>query len=295
MTDTMTAHHQRTVQTLVEALPYIRRFQGATMVVKYGGAAMTSPQLAEQFAKDVILLKLVGMRPIIVHGGGPEISRQMGRLGMEPVFVDGQRVTDADTLEIAGMVLVGKVNKDIVGLINSHGGTAVGLSGQDGRLIRAQVKEHRDLEGNVVDLGFVGSVESIDTAVLDLLTDDMIPVVASVGAAADGQVFNINADSVAGDLAAAVGAEKIVFLTDVGGILEDDGFEQSVVSECDLAYVGALQGAGKISGGMLPKVAAVRRALEGGVASAHIVDGRVEHAVLLEVLTDAGCGTKVTS
>jgi len=291
----MTARHHRTVQTLVEALPYIRRFQGATMVVKYGGAAMTSPQLAEQFAKDVILLKLVGMRPIIVHGGGPEISRQMGRLGMEPVFVDGQRVTDADTLEIAGMVLVGKVNKDIVGLINSHGGTAVGLSGQEGRLIRAQVKEHRDLEGNLVDLGFVGSVESIDTTVLDLLADEMIPVVASVGAAADGQVFNINADSVAGDLAAAVGAEKIVFLTDVGGILEDDGFEQTVVSECDLAYVGALQGAGKISGGMLPKVAAVRRALESGVASAHIVDGRVEHAVLLEVLTDAGCGTKVTS
>jgi acetylglutamate kinase len=291
----MTAHHHRTVQTLVEALPYIRRFQGATMVIKYGGAAMTSAQLAEQFAKDVILLKLVGMRPIIVHGGGPEISRQMGRLGMEPVFVDGQRVTDADTLEIAGMVLVGKVNKDIVGLINTHGGTAVGLSGQDGRLIRAQVKEHRDLEGNLVDLGFVGSVESIDTTVLELLADEMIPVVASVGAAADGQVFNINADSVAGDLAAAVGAEKLVFLTDVGGILEDDGFEQTVVSECDLAYLGALQGAGKISGGMLPKVAAVRRALEGGVASAHIVDGRVEHAVLLEVLTDAGCGTKVTS
>jgi acetylglutamate kinase len=291
----MTARHHRTVQTLVEALPYIRRFQGATMVIKYGGAAMTSAQLAEQFAKDVILLKLVGMRPIIVHGGGPEISRQMGRLGMEPVFVDGQRVTDADTLEIAGMVLVGKVNKDIVGLINTHGGTAVGLSGQDGRLIRAHIKEHRDLEGNVVDLGFVGSVESIDTTVLDLLADEMIPVVASVGAAADGQVFNINADSVAGDLAAAVGAEKLVFLTDVGGILEDDGFEQTVVSECDLAYVGALQGAGKISGGMLPKVAAVRRALEGGVTSAHIVDGRVEHAVLLEVLTDAGCGTKVTS
>ncbi len=290
----MTARHHRQVQTLIEALPYIRRFQGATMVVKYGGAAMTSAQLAEQFAKDVVLLKLVGMRPIIVHGGGPEITRQMARLGMEPVFVDGQRVTDAETLEVAGMVLVGKVNKDIVGLINSHGGTAVGLSGQDGRLIRAQVKEHRDLEGNLLDLGFVGSVKSIDTAVLDLLADEMIPVVASVGADDDGQVFNINADTVAGELAAAVHAEKIVFLTDVGGILEDDGFEQGVVSECDLAYLGALQGAGKISGGMLPKVAAVRQALAAGVASAHIVDGRVEHAVLLEVLTDAGCGTKVT-
>ena len=290
----MTARHQRQVQTLIEALPYIRRFQGATMVVKYGGAAMTSAQLAEQFAKDVVLLKLVGMRPIIVHGGGPEITRQMGRLGMESVFVDGQRVTDAATLEVAGMVLVGKVNKDIVGLINSHGGTAVGLSGQDGRLIRAQVKEHRDLEGNLLDLGFVGSVKSIDTAVLDLLADEMIPVVASVGADDAGQVFNINADTVAGELAAAVHAEKLVFLTDVGGILEEDGFEQGVVSECDLAYLGALQGAGKISGGMLPKVAAVRQALEAGVASAHIVDGRVEHAVLLEVLTDAGCGTKVT-
>jgi acetylglutamate kinase len=289
----MTARHQRTVQTLIEALPYIRRFQGATMVVKYGGAAMTSPQLAEQFAKDVVLLKLVGMRPVIVHGGGLEITRQMSRLGMEPVFVDGQRVTDAATLEVAGMVLVGKVNKDIVGLINTHGGTAVGLSGQDGRLIRAQVKEHRDLEGNLLDLGFVGSVKSIDTTVLDLLTDEMIPVVASVGADDDGQVFNINADTVAGELAAAVGAEKIVFLTDVGGVLEDDGFEQTVVSECDLAYLGALQGAGKITGGMLPKVAAVRQALGAGVASAHIVDGRVEHAVLLEVLTDAGCGTKV--
>ena len=291
----MTARHQRTVQTLIEALPYIRRFQGSTMVVKYGGAAMTSPQLAEQFAKDVVLLKLVGMRPVIVHGGGLEITRQMSRLGMEPVFVDGQRVTDAATLEVAGMVLVGKVNADIVGLINSHGGTAVGLSGQDGRLIRAQVKEHHDLEGNLLDLGFVGSVKSIDTTVLDLLTDDMIPVVASVAADDAGQVFNINADTVAGELAAAVGAEKIVFLTDVGGVLEDDGFEQTVVSECDLAYLGALQGAGKITGGMLPKVAAVRQALGAGVASAHIVDGRVEHAVLLEVLTDAGCGTKVVA
>ena len=290
----MTVRHQKTVKTLTEALPYIRRFQGATMVVKYGGAAMTSPQLADQFARDIVLLKLVGMRPIIVHGGGPEISRHMSRLGMEPVFVDGQRVTDAATLEVAGMVLVGKINTEIVGLINGHGGTAVGLSGQDGRLIKAEVKEHRDLEGNLVDLGYVGSVKSIDTSVLDLLADEMVPVVASVGADEGGQVYNINADTVAGDLAAAVGAEKLVFLTDVGGILEQDGFEQDVVSECDLAYLGALQGAGAISGGMVPKVAAVRRALEAGVASAHIIDGRVEHAVLLEVLTDAGCGTKVT-
>jgi len=290
----MTVRHQKTVNTLVEALPYIRRFSGKTMVLKYGGAAMVSPHLREQFAKDMVLLRLVGMRPVVVHGGGPEITRHMGRLGMETTFVDGQRVTDEATMEVAGMVLVGKVNSEIVGLINSHGGTAVGLSGQDGRLIKAEVKEHLDLEGNLLDLGYVGSVKSIDTSMIDILTDDMIPVIASVGADDDGQVYNINADTVAGELAAALGAEKIVFLTDVGGILQEDAFEQSLVSECDLAYVGSLQGAGKISGGMLPKVAAVRRALEGGVKSAHIVDGRVEHAVLLEVLTDAGCGTKIT-
>ena len=290
----MTVRHQKTVNTLVEALPYIRRFSGKTMVLKYGGAAMVSPHLREQFAKDMVLLRLVGMRPVVVHGGGPEITRHMGRLGMETTFVDGHRVTDEATMEVAGMVLVGKVNSEIVGLINSHGGTAVGLSGQDGRLIKAEVKEHHDLEGNLLDLGYVGSVKSIDTSMIDILTDDMIPVIASVGADDDGQVYNINADTVAGELAAALGAEKIVFLTDVGGILQEDAFEQSLVSECDLAYVGSLQGAGKISGGMLPKVAAVRRALEGGVKSAHIVDGRVEHAVLHEVLTDAGCGTKIT-
>jgi acetylglutamate kinase len=254
---------------------------------------MTSPHLREQFAKDMVLLKLVGMRPVVVHGGGPEITRHMGKLGMETTFVDGHRVTDEATMEIAGMVLVGKVSSEIVGLINSHGGTAVGLSGQDGRLIRAEVKEHRDLEGNLLDLGYVGSVKSIDTSVLDLLSDEMIPVVASVGADDEGQVYNINADTVAGEMAAALGAEKIVFLTDVGGILQEEAFDQSVVSECDLSHIGALQGAGKITGGMLPKVAAVRRALEAGVKSAHIIDGRVEHAVLLEVLTSAGCGTKV--
>ena len=291
----MTVRHQKTVNTLIEALPYIRTFSGTTMVVKYGGAAMTSPHLREQFAADMVLLRLVGMRPVVVHGGGPEITRHMGRLGMEAKFVDGHRITDEATMEVAGMVLVGKVNTEIVGLINSHGGTAVGLSGQDGRLIRAEVKEHVDLEGNVLDLGFVGSVKSIDTSVLELLSDEMIPVIASVGADDGGQVYNINADTVAGELAAALGAEKIVFLTDVGGIMQEEAFDQDVVSECDLAYLGALQGAGKISGGMVPKVAAVRRALEAGVKSAHIVDGRVEHAVLLEILTDAGCGTKVTA
>jgi len=291
----MTVRHQKTVKTLLEAMPYIRRFWGATVVLKYGGAAMTSPRLQEQFAEDVVLLRLVGMRPIVVHGGGPAISRHMARLGMEPEFVDGHRVTDEATMEVAKMVLVGKVNKEIVGLINRHGGSAVGISGEDGRLLRVSPKQHTDAAGNDVDLGFVGEVEEVNTEVLDLLAQANIPVVASVGADDVGEAYNVNADTVAGEIAAAMGAEKIVFLTDVDGIYEDQGVDVTHVSECDLTYLGALQAAGRISGGMVPKVAAVRKALESGVGSAHIIDGRVEHAVLLEIMTDAGCGTKVTA
>jgi acetylglutamate kinase len=290
----MTVRHQRTVKTLLEAMPYIRRFWGATVVLKYGGAAMTSPHLQAQFAEDVVLLRLVGMKPIVVHGGGPEISRHMARLGMEPEFVDGHRVTDAATMEVARMVLVGKVNKEVVGLINRHGGSAVGISGEDGRLLTVTQRQHVDAAGNEVDLGFVGDVTAVNVEVLDLLSEANIPVVASVGADEHGEAFNVNADTVAGEIAAALSAEKIIFLTDVEGVYEDQGREEAPVSECDLSYLGALQAAGRIGGGMLPKVAAVRRALEGGVKSAHIVDGRVEHAVLLEILTDAGCGTKVT-
>ncbi len=289
----MTVKQQKTVKTLLEAMPYIRRFWGSTLVVKYGGAAMTSPRLQEEFAEDMVLLRLVGMKPVVVHGGGPEITRYMGKLGMKTRFVDGQRVTDEATMEIARMVLVGKVNKEIVGLINRHRGAAVGLSGEDGRLLRVTPRQHVDADGRDVDLGFVGDVVSVNVDVLDLLAEQNIPVVASVGADDQGHAYNVNADTVAGELAAALKAEKIVFLSDVEGIYEDQGADLAPISECDLAYLGALQASGRIEGGMIPKVGAVRRALEAGVHSAHIIDGRVEHAVLLEILTDAGCGTKV--
>jgi acetylglutamate kinase len=235
------------------------------------------------------------MKPIVVHGGGPAISRHMKKLGMTPEFVEGHRVTDEATMEVAKMVLVGKVNKDIVGLISRHGGSAVGISGEDGRLLRVTPKKHIDAAGKNVDLGFVGEVDEVNTEVLDLLAEANIPVVASVGADNVGEAYNVNADTVAGEIAAAMGAEKIIFLTDVDGIYEDQGGDVTPVSECDLTYVGALQAAGRITGGMLPKVAAIRKALESGVGSAHIIDGRVEHAVLLEIMTDAGCGTKVTA
>jgi acetylglutamate kinase len=218
----------------------------------------------------------------------------MKRLGMQPEFVDGHRITDEATMEVAKMVLVGKVNKEIVGLISRHGGSAVGISGEDGRLLRVTPKKHTDAAGNDVDLGFVGEVDEVNTEVLDLLAEANIPVVASVGADGAGEAYNVNADTVAGEIAAAMHAEKIIFLTDVDGIYEDQGADVSPVSECDLSYLGALQAAGRIGGGMVPKVAAVRKALEAGVGSAHIIDGRVEHAVLLEIMTDAGCGTKVT-
>jgi acetylglutamate kinase len=286
----MTVRHQKTVKTLLEAMPYIRRFWGTTVVLKYGGAAMTSPHLQEQFAEDIVLLRLVGMKPVVVHGGGPEISRHMARLGMEAEFVDGHRVTDEATMEVAKMVLVGKVNKEIVGLISRHGGTAVGISGEDGHLLKVTPKLHQDEAGNAVDLGFVGEVAEVDVSVLDLLAEANIPVVASVGADENGEAYNVNADTVAGEL-----AEKVIFLTDVEGVYEGQDGEVAAVSECDLGYLGALQAAGGITGGMIPKVAAVRKALESGVASAHVIDGRVEHAVLLEILTDAGCGTKVTA
>jgi acetylglutamate kinase len=289
----MTVRQQKTVRTIIEALPYIRRFAGTTMVIKYGGAAMTSAHLRAEFAADMVLLKLVGMNPVVVHGGGPQVSRHMERLGMQPRFVDGLRITDADTMEIARMVLVGKVNREIVGLINAEGGTAVGLSGEDARLIIAEPETITDKLGEPIDLGYVGRVKRIDTSVLDVLAPHMIPVVASIGADEQGQPYNINADTVAGELAAACNAEKIIFVSDVGGIYSSIGLEETVISECTLAEIGALQAAGGVSGGMIPKVNAVRRALEAGVTSAHIIDGRVEHALLLEVLTDAGCGTKI--
>jgi acetylglutamate kinase len=277
-------------------MPYIRRFWGTTVVLKYGGAAMTSQRLQEQFAEDVVLLRLVGMKPVVVHGGGPEISRHMAKLGMEARFVDGHRVTDEATMEVAKMVLVGKVNKEIVGLINSKGAPAVGLCGDDGGLIMAKPLVKRGQDGSVLDLGLVGEVTDVNTRLLDLLEADYVPVVASVGLGTGGESYNINADTVAGALAAALQAEKVIFLTDVSGLRADLDDESSLISACTSADVTELVEAGKVSKGMIPKVEAVLAALEAGVAAAHIIDGRIAHSILLEILTDdSGLGTKIVS
>ncbi len=278
----------RRVAVLLEALPYIRQFAGATVVIKYGGAAMTSPELKASFARDVALLRLVGMRPVVVHGGGPDISHYSDRLGLEVRFVHGLRVTDAPTMELVKMVLVGKINKEIVAQIGVAGAAAVGLSGDDGGLIRAVKAESVD-----ADLGFVGRVDRIDPGVLRAL-GDFVPVVASVGTGPDGESYNINADTVAGSLAAALGARKVLFLTDIEGLRADVDDPGSLISECDRATVEGMLSRGAVSAGMIPKLSAVREALLGGVEAAHIVDGRVPHAVLIEVLTEAGVGTKVT-
>jgi acetylglutamate kinase len=277
----------RDVATLLEALPYIREFHGKTVVIKYGGAAMTDPALNEEFARDVVLLKYVGMRPVIVHGGGPEITAYMKRLDLPVKFVDGLRVSDAATVEVAKMVLVGKVNKDIVLRINRHGQPAVGLCGDDGLLFRAARQESPSGQ----DIGFVGRIERVDVDVLTNIARDYIPVVASVGADRDGHSYNINADEAAGAVAAALGAYKIIFLTDVVGWLRDPDDALSVISETTVDEVAAALPA--ISGGMRPKLAASVSAIHGGVSHAHIVDGRVLHSVLLELFTDAGQGTKI--
>ena len=287
-TDTKTMVQR--AEVLLEALPYIRAFQGKTLVIKYGGAAMEQADLKEQFAKDVLLLKLVGMRPVIVHGGGPQIGALMKRLGKEPHFVGGMRVTDAETMEIVEMVLVGKINKEIVGLINLHGGRAVGLSGKDGSLIRARQRLHRQADGSMVDIGLVGEVESVNTQLIRLLEDHgFIPVIAPVGVGRQGETYNVNADLVAGEVAAALGAEKLIHLTDVQGILVG-GQLASTLSRKDVE--GLIQD-GVIDGGMLPKVESALRALEGGTGKAHIIDGRVPHAILLELFTREGVGTEI--
>ena len=276
----------RDVATLLEALPYIREFHGQTVVIKYGGAAMSTPELNEDFARDVVLLKYVGMNPIVVHGGGPEITRYMKRLGMEVRFVEGLRVSDEPTVEVAKMVLVGKQNKDIVLMLNRHGQPAVGLCGDDGSLFRVR----KQLAGGE-DIGFVGEIDKVDVDVLNHIALDYIPVVASVGADAEGQSYNVNADEAAGAVAAAMGAAKVVFLTDVVGWLRDPADEDSRISQCTAAEVrDALEG---VSGGMRPKLAAGARAVEDGVNAAHIIDGRVPHSLLLELFTDAGIGTKI--
>ena len=275
------------VATLLEALPYIREFHGQTVVIKYGGAAMEDPALREEFARDVVLLKYVGINPIVVHGGGPEITAYMERLSMPVEFVGGLRVSDPDTVEVAKMVLVGKVNKDIVLRLNRHGQPAVGLSGDDGGLFRVA----RQAAPDGTDVGFVGRIVRVDRAVVDHVAQDYIPVIASIGADGDGNSYNVNADDAAGAIARALGAYKVMFLTDVEGWLRDPQDPGSVVSEAGADEVeAALAG---ISGGMRPKLAACLDAIHGGVHFAHIVDGRVPHSLLLELFTNRGVGTKI--
>jgi acetylglutamate kinase len=277
-------------EVLLEALPYLRAFQGKTLVIKYGGSAMEQSELKSQFARDILLLRLVGIRPVIVHGGGPQIGALMKRLGKEPRFVGGMRVTDQETVEIVEMVLVGKINKEIVGLVNLHGGRAVGLSGKDGQLILARRRLHRTPEGDV-DIGLVGEVETVNPEPIRLLEEHgFIPVIAPVGVGAGGETYNINADLVAGEVAAALSAEKLIHLTDVKGIVNEDGLHVSTLARREAER---LIKAGVIDGGMLPKVESSLRALEGGAQKAHIIDGRVPHAILLEVLTKEGIGTEI--
>jgi acetylglutamate kinase len=277
----------RDIGTLLEALPYIREFHGKTIVIKYGGAAMEDPSLREEFARDVVLLKYVGLNPIVVHGGGPEITAYMERLGLPVEFVGGLRVSDAETVEVAKMVLVGKVNKDIVLRLNRHGQPAVGLSGDDGQLFRAS----RQTGPSGEDVGFVGKIDRVDVDVLNHIAQDYIPVVASIGADREGNSYNVNADEAAGAVARALGAYKVMFLTDVVGWLRDPEDPASVISEAAADEVEAVLDT--VAGGMRPKLRACLDAIHGGVTFAHIVDGRVPHSLLLELFTDAGIGTKI--
>jgi acetylglutamate kinase len=279
----------RDVATLLEALPYIREFHGSTVVIKYGGAAMDDPLLREEFARDVVLLKYVGMRPVVVHGGGPDITAYMKRLDMPVEFVGGLRVSDEATVEIVKMVLVGKLNTDIVLRIGRHGQPAVGLSGDDGRLLRCS---RRSAPGGE-DIGFVGQIDHVDAGVINHIARDYIPVVASVGADEEGNSYNINADEAAAAIAVALGARSAIFLTDVRGWLRDAADPESLIGQATVAEVSdALAG---IEGGMRPKLQACVDAVRGGVGAAQIIDGRVEHSLLLELFTDAGIGTKVTA
>nr|VFJ50135.1 MAG: N-acetylglutamate kinase [Candidatus Kentron sp. DK] len=286
-------------KVLGEALPYIQRFSGKTMVIKYGGNAMVDEQLKRGFARDMVLMKLVGMNPVVVHGGGPQIGNLLGRLGKESRFVDGMRVTDSETMDVVEMVLGGLVNKEIVTLINHCGGKAVGLTGKDGNLIHARKlltprspREAPELAASeIIDLGHVGEVDSIDTSVIHMLVGgDFIPVVAPIGVGEDGRSYNINADLVAGKLAEALAAEKLILLTNTAGLLDAEG---KVLTGLGAREVAALIEDGTIHGGMLPKIGAVLDAVQSGVNSAHIIDGRVEHAVLLEILTTEGVGTLI--
>ncbi len=281
---------------LSEALPYIQRFSGKTIVVKYGGNAMTDEALKKGFARDVVLMKLVGMNPVVVHGGGPQIGRLLERIGKESRFIEGMRVTDSETMDVVQMVLGGLVNKEIVSLINQHGGRAVGLTGKDADFIQARkltfTRNNPELDApEIIDIGHVGEVAAINGEVVDMLVHgDFIPVVAPVGVGDDGQSYNINADVVAGKLAESLQAEKLILLTNTAGLLDKEG---KVLTGLNAEQVDALIKDGTVHGGMLPKIACALEAVHNGVTSAHIIDGRVEHALLLEVFTDAGVGTLI--
>lgn len=283
---------------LTEALPYIRRFQGKTVVIKYGGNAMVDDELKSGFARDVVLMKLVGINPVVVHGGGPQIGQLLEKLGKESHFIDGMRVTDSETMDVVEMVLGGLVNKEIVNLITHHGGRAVGLTGKDGDLIRARkmtiTRDAPELDApEIIDLGHVGEVESIDASVVDMLTGgDFIPVIAPIGVGKDGHSYNINADLVAGRMAEVLKAEKLMLLTNTAGLLDTQG---KLLTGLKADDVNRLIGDGTVHGGMLPKIRCALSAINSGVRAAHIIDGRVAHAVLVELFTDEGVGTLISA
>ena len=293
-TEKISNYHVATV--LAEALPYIQHYQGKTLVIKYGGNAMVDEKLKNSFARDVVLLKALGINPVVVHGGGPQISRLLEKIGKESTFIDGMRVTDTETMDVVEMVLGGLVNKEIVNLINRHGGKAVGLSGKDGGLIRARkllVEKNDELlqRTEIIDYGHVGTVDKIDPSIVGLLdSGSFIPVVAPVGVGKDGQTYNINADLVAGKLAITLEAEKLFLLTNTPGVNDKNG---ELIHELNSAEIAELVKDGTIAGGMLPKVDCALDAVTGGVGSALIIDGRIDHALMLEVFTDAGVGTQI--
>ncbi len=283
-------------QVLTESLPYIQKFTGKTVVVKYGGNAMVDNTLKQSFARDIVLMKLVGINPIVVHGGGPQIGNLLEKLNIKSSFVDGLRVTDSQTMDVVEMVLGGLVNKEIVNLLNRNRGNAIGISGKDGNLIRAKKlqlkRKGSTAKADIVDIGQVGEVESINTKVLEVMKDsDFIPVIAPIGTGEDGASYNINADSVAGEIARVLGAEKLILLTNVAGVQDKKG---KVLTGLSVRQVAKLIADKTLQGGMLPKVECALNAVKGGVNSAHIIDGRLEHAVLLEIFTDEGVGTLIT-
>lgn len=291
-----------TVNILIEALPYIKKFHQKKILIKYGGHAMIDREAMDSTARDTVLLKYVGMEPIVVHGGGPEISRSMAKMGKEPEFIEGLRITDEETMEIVKMVLVGKINTEIVSKICLHGGKGVGLSGKDSRLIEADKKAPQVITNSItgeeimVDLGLVGEIKAVNPAIIDVLTEkNYIPIISPIGVDNLGEALNLNADTVAGDIASTVDAEKLVILTDVPGILEDPSDPDSLIKKINVDEIRELIKDGTIKEGMLPKTLTCIKAIEDGVSSAHIIDGRIKHSILLEIFTKSGIGTMITS